>query len=82
MSEHAEYVEWVDSFSPAYGTPWVTRDTLLQEPDELIIVKSVGFVLRETKAYLMLVSNSSEHQVGGTIVIPKCSIVKRKKLKL
>lgn len=75
---HLEYVEWLDSHSTSDGA-WHTAREIGRHPMK---IRSIGWVLRETKRSLTLVAHLASEQFSGDMVIPKVAIVKRKKIKL
>lgn len=74
-----EAVVWIDSGST---DGWVDVDELPCEP---VTIHSVGWVAAENDECLILVPHVGQDRrhtcVCGNIAIPKCSIVKRRKLK-
>jgi hypothetical protein len=67
-------IEWFDSCSIRGGT-WHSHDDAEQlVPDR---IKSVGWVLKETKEAVTMVPHTAEHSVGGEMCIPKVAITKR-----
>lgn len=74
-----EAIVWIDS-SSANG--WVDLGSL---PCETVTIHSVGWVAAENDECLTLVPHVAQDQrdpaVCGDVTIPKCSIVKRRKIK-
>jgi len=72
------YIEWCDAISKI-DDAWTDLEDSLEWGEEAEwIVKEVGFVLKETKQYILLASRHSEGQYGGLFKIPKPWILKRK----
>lgn len=67
------YIEWVDSQTS--NTGWVF-DEAIEDPEPLL-VRSVGFVIRENDAALALAQNDGHDQYSHVLVIPKSAIRKR-----
>lgn len=71
----AVYVEWIDS---ATVVPvWMSKEDALEWSNDTKNNKiiQVGFILKKTKRFLLLVSRISPEQVGGVFKIPiKCVI--------
>lgn len=80
------YIEWED----AYSVPqeWNTAEDMTGIlADESFIVRQVGFVLKETKTFIVLANmvntlNLSDNQYSGLHRIPKGCLRKRIKLKV
>jgi len=70
------YVEWEDSVST--GELWSDRASVEKLTPQ--VTKSVGWVLKETPAYITLISHDGMDEVGGDIVIPKVSIIRQVEL--
>lgn len=70
------YIEWVDSV--AMVPEWLSKDEAIEWGDEHDnnIIKQVGFVVKKTKRFLLLVSRISPEQVGGVFKIPIQCITK------
>ena len=72
------YVEWLDAVSIGTGG-WVKlRDVEKLTPD---LVRSVGWVVEETRDYLTMISHNGDNEVAGEFCIPKACIRKRRVLK-
>ena len=77
------HVTWVDS-SSCYG--WQDKEVYTKKLTPLVCV-SVGFLVKETKGYIILVPHLSLYPDGtmshrsGDIMIPKKVIQKRKVIK-
>lgn len=71
------YVEWIDSHSTAEGT-WHVRKEI---SNSCAKVWSVGWVLKESKHAVTLVSSVSPGEFAGDITIPKLAILKRKRIR-
>lgn len=69
-------IEWIDSKSGQFG--WEYLDDI--EPVLPEIVHSVGFLIEDKKDYITIASCVSASQIYGRITIPKCSVIKKKKL--
>ncbi len=72
------YVKWVDSHSTAEGT-WHTKGQINNDP---AYAETIGWVLKESKRSITLVSSISPEEFGGDMTIPKGAILKRKKIRL
>lgn len=72
------YIEWNDSHSTAEGT-WHVRKEISNCPAK---VRSVGYVLKESKRAITLVSSVSPGEFAGDITIPKLAILKQKRIRL
>lgn len=79
------YIEWSDSISNDEAWVDIESATTWAGYDGGII-KQVGFIINETKDYLLLVSRICDHEnkddrmVRGLVKIPKTAILKRMKL--
>lgn len=62
------YVEWWDSCGPGFWT--MAHDI----SPEMTTVESVGWVLTETDAAIVLGSHNGAEQTYGPLTIPKCAI--------
>ena len=73
-------IEWVDSSTIARGG-WTNLDNVA--PNACCTIVSVGWIAREDKESVVLLSDESNGgQIGRVLAIPKACIVKTKKLKL
>jgi hypothetical protein len=80
------YIEWVDCHS---GREWKSIEDLKEEC-ECLHIKSVGWLVKETKENILIVPTVYNEEIcpnirmfgRGDFVIPKCSIKKRKNLSL
>lgn len=72
-----QFIEWEDSQSPQDAN-WLTQEEINMSP---IIIKSVGYPLKETKTSITLAAHYCQHCVHGIMTIPKSAIRKRKVLK-
>lgn len=72
------YIEWLDSSGMHEGIWHMLDDIKKCKP---IKMRSVGWVLRETKSHVVLVSHLAPSQGRGDMAIPKATITKRKSLK-
>jgi hypothetical protein len=75
------YLEWCDAIS---NTGWMTEKQALRWAEEdQWLVKNVGWIIKETKEYLVLSSKYSEEtkEFGLLHKIPKTWVRKRKELK-
>ena len=71
-----ERVTWLDSHGVA-GGPWHAKDDI---DHEAIEITSVGFLLNEGDTAITLAAHVAPNQISGEMIIPKCAILKRKKL--
>jgi hypothetical protein len=69
-------VKWVDS--KGVTPEWEFKDEL--KPLKPCRCVSVGFLIKETKTYITVAQSVGNDQVVGRMTIPKCSILKIKKL--
>lgn len=80
------YLEWVDSQSLSAEGPWAT----IEDGDlstELPTICSIGFVLNESDAGILLAAHVDKQavtdtafddtEVGGTMLVPKAAITRR-----
>lgn len=82
------YIEWADATSPAEG--WFSDYGAIEWAEtQSYWVESFGFLLKETKEYILLASNRSvtklleeETQYSSIHKIPKTWIRKRKEIKI
>lgn len=73
------YFQWLDSHSPSKGSSiWFLHEEINGDIDP---IDTVGYVIKESKRSVTVASQIAEDCVGGVITIPKCAIIKRKKLK-
>lgn len=78
------YIEWADSVSS--GSQWYSKEELKDwDTDDFWIVKQVGFVIKETKEFILLCSQYrppnhfvTDGDYGHLQKIPKTWIRKRK----
>jgi len=76
------YIEWGDAIS---NTGWVSEDDAVAWADsEDWIVKNIGWVVKETKDYILLAGKYSEGSEEWGLVhkIPKTWIKTRKTIKI
>lgn len=73
-----EKIDWVDSHN-LEGQGWHLKEAV--ESMKQHHCQSVGWVAKEDKEVIVLVSSMAGYEYGGEICIPKISIIKRKKLK-
>ena len=83
------YIEWADATSPQEGW-WTEERTKEWAHNESYCITQVGWVIEETKEYLLL-SSQKNHTANGSsmdthyahiVKIPKTWIRKRKTLKV
>lgn len=79
------YIEWCDATQTA--PDWeLLEETIRWADEEYWVVKQIGFILKETKEYILLtsqicdISDNNKIKVGGAIKIPTTWIRKRIKL--
>lgn len=77
------YIEWIDSFAPD-NTSWHYDDDAKNWSNGKIVIKDVGFFIRETKK-MIYISGGNFKSGGGheiaqhrELAIPKGCIIKRK----
>jgi hypothetical protein len=69
-------VYWIDSCGPPDTWKELAEVMAMNCP----VVKTRGYLLREDKIAVWIAGTVCEHgQVGGVVIIPKVSILKRKK---
>lgn len=74
-----EYIQWVDSHSPSRGgSCWFLHGEIKHKINP---IDTVGYVIKEGKTGVTVASQIADDCVGGVITIPKCAIVKRRKMK-
>ena len=71
-------IEWLDAQSMADGGWQRRKDVEKLTP---AVVKSVGWILEETKDHVTLIAHDGDTEVGGDFSIPKACIKKRRVLK-
>ena len=85
------YIEWADTTSPMNGKSWWDREEAIRWAEEQDYwVCQAGFVIKETKEYLLLaghynitaVDEETLESLGQIIRIPKTWIRKRKEIKI
>lgn len=76
------YIEWCDASQS--NTDWESLKEILRwAEEEHCIVTEVGFVLKETKEYLLItpqildITDAEEQMIGGAMRIPTTWIKKR-----
>lgn len=76
MNNKLVYIEWVDSV--AMIPVWMSKEEAIEwgSDKDNCKIKQVGFVIKKTKSYLLLVSRISPEQVGGIFKIPIQCITK------
>ena len=75
-----ELIKWLDSHSPAANI-WIDKDEIDYSTLE---INTVGYIIHECKKSITVASQvavGNSDQVSGVISIPKCCILKRRKLK-
>jgi hypothetical protein len=75
-------VEWIDSMEiPSWRSPHEMRDAAADELD--MLCHSVGWLIEETDAYVLLVSNiqASGEGVSSGMAIPRFAVVKLRDLR-
>ena len=84
-----EYIEWEDVTSS--GANWYEKDEVdvwADNANRAFVVKNVGFIIKETKRYILMCSHYHPEteivpeQYGHLQKILKCLIIKRKNIKL
>lgn len=69
-------VEWLDTYS---ADPWQDKETALEMFPEGALCSTIGYYLRETKAYLYLAATLGMNDtIAGMWAIPKGMIKKRR----
>ncbi|MEO0166588.1 MAG: hypothetical protein ABIL39_10685 [candidate division WOR-3 bacterium] len=80
MIEPIAEIEWIDSLSD--DVYWHDKDIFVSPYEERIpTIKTIGFIVREEKDYLIIAQSISEKQYGGFLMIPRGAIVRIKKRK-
>jgi len=69
------YCEWVDAVA---GAGWADNSSV----DEVHLIRSLGFLVKETEHSITLAAAISGNQCNATITIPKAWIKKKKKIKI
>lgn len=80
MKKKIVYIEWEDAASPAEDTCWWSEEGIRKWAREFdSFVFNVGFILEETKKYILLASefNACLNNYAHPIRIPKIWIRKR-----
>lgn len=72
-------VDWLDSCSLSANHTWKPESEVLAVTP--VECRSVGWLVRETKAAITLVSSTHGDRVSGDITIPRFAITKRRALK-
>lgn len=79
------YVEWCDAISHDAG--WTDQEEILRwAENDNWIVKEVGFIIKETKEYILLTSKIGDYadneqiQYSQCMKIPKTWIIKRQEI--
>lgn len=70
-------LEWLDSSSPGR---WATASAI---GDECAIIRSIGWVISENDESVTIASHVSQEkdpECDGVMTIPKCCIVKRRRV--
>jgi hypothetical protein len=68
-------VYWIDSCGPPDMWKEIAEITAMNCP----LIKSRGYLVKENKEAVWIAGTVCEHgQVGGVVIIPQCSILKRK----
>lgn len=71
-----ELIEWVDSASLDGARGWRSVTEIADlEPGHVL---SVGWMVKETDTYVVLISQSGDNQFDGEICIPKIAVIRRK----
>lgn len=84
MKDKLIYVEWCDAIERTHG--WISKEEALDWGKEANwIVKETGFLLKETKKYILLAARVSKYsdddiQYSGIMKIPTTWIIKRTEL--
>lgn len=82
----AIYIEWCDAMTN--DSSWINMNTAIDwAQNEDWVIKQIGFVLKETKEYILITSKvnpqrDGDIRVDGTIKIPKTWVRKRKSIDL
>lgn len=81
MKYELEYVEWLDHCS--HGRGWKEVKDLQENDWSPILVVSVGWVIKETKKYIVIIPHhdTTGGNCQGSMTIIKSCIKKRKRLK-
>ena len=73
------YIKWIDAM--ASDTSWKTiEDAIDWGADVDCTVEEVGFIVDESKEYILLASRINNDMVAGLMKIPKKYITKRTEL--
>lgn len=84
------YLQWLDATSPVEGSWWSEEEALNWASNDDYWVEEVGWILKETKEYILFCSKKSTTtnrvnnivQYGNLLRVPKPWIRKRKTLKV
>ena len=70
------YIEWGDAVEN--NNTWLTKKEAKEfAKSGAYKVRQVGFIIKETKDYILLAARDGEDLVGGVMLIPKGWIIKR-----
>ena len=79
MTKQLAYVEWVDS---AAIQGWQHESEVSREDYEPSVIKSVGFIVSESKKHITITTSISDTDCCmDPLTIPKCAVVKLKKVR-
>lgn len=71
-------LQWIDSHSL---NNWAYDNDYIEEASKKGIITSIGYLLKETKDYYLLVQSYGNEQVSNGIMIYKKTVVKKELIK-
>ena len=75
------YVQWIDSGFSLLGNVWQSEEEIMDVVENIPITETVGFLLKETKEWIVLVQTTADTQYRGGYIIYKKNIVRKMELK-
>ena len=74
------YVQWIDSGFSLLGNVWQSEEEIMDVVENIPIAETVGFLLKETKEWIVLVQTAADTQYRGGYIIYKKNIVSMRSL--
>lgn len=75
------YVQWIDSGFSLLGNVWQSEEEIMDVVENIPVAETVGFLLKETKEWMVLVQTEADNQYRGGYIIYKKNIIRKIELK-
>ena len=74
------YVQWIDSGLSLLGNVWQSEEEIMDVVENIPVAETVGFLLKETKNWIVLVQTVADTQYRSGYIIYKKNVVSMRSL--